>query len=71
MLVAIYNRNFNQENIPFLQGIINRLHSHHIRMVFFKDFYECFKSYMPFEETPMLFFNNLKQLPWGDFFLLW
>lgn len=23
------------------------------------------------EETPMLFFNNLKQLPWGDFFLLW
>ncbi len=62
MLVAIYNRNFNQENIPFLQGIINRLHSHHIRMVFFKDFYECFKSYMPFEETPMLF-TNKKDLP--------
>lgn len=62
MLVAIYNRNFNQENIPFLQGIINKLHSHHIRMVFFKDFYECFKSYMPFEETPMLF-TNKKDLP--------
>lgn len=62
MLVAIYNRNFKEENIPLLQGIVNKLHKHHIRMVFFKEFYEQFKAYLPFQETPLLF-TGRKDLP--------
>jgi NAD+ kinase len=62
MLVAIYNRTFQEENIPLLQNILQKLHNHNIRMVFYKDFYERFASYIPFVESPA-FFTNKKDLP--------
>ena len=62
MLVAIYNRSFKEENIPFLQSILQKLHQHHIRMVFFKEFYEKIAPHVPFLETPA-FFTSSKDLP--------
>ena len=62
MLVAIYNRNFQEENIPLLQNILQKLHNHQISMVFFKDFYERFASYIPFIQSPA-FFTGRKDLP--------
>ena len=55
MLVAIYNRNFQKENVPLLQNILQKLHDHQIEMVFFKDFYDRFAQHLPFNYTPRLF----------------
>lgn len=62
MLVAIYNRSFTQENIPLLQRILKELHDHQIQMIFFRDFYERFASYLPFEYQPRLF-NGKRDIP--------
>ena len=62
MLVAIYNRSFTQENIPLLERILKELHDHQIQMIFFKDFYERFASYLPFEYQPRLF-NGKRDIP--------
>lgn len=62
MLVAIYNRTFNEGNIPFLQYILHKLNYYGIRMVFFKDFYENIAPHIPFIESPA-FFTGRKDLP--------
>jgi len=62
MLVAIYNRTFEERNIPQLQHILQKIHEHQIQMVFFKDFYERFQSHFTFPTTP-IFFSNKHDLP--------
>lgn len=58
MLVAIYNRTFEEKNIPQLQHILQKIHDHQIQMVFFKDFYERFQSHFTFSATPIYFSNK-------------
>lgn len=60
--VAIYNRIFEDTDIPLLQHILQKLADNHIRMVFFQDFYERFSPYFPFPETPV-FFTGGRDLP--------
>jgi NAD+ kinase len=55
MLVAVYNRTFEEHNIPLLQHILTQLNEHQIQMVFFKDFYERIAPHLPFPYTPRLF----------------
>lgn len=62
MLVAIYNRTFETEDIPLLQDILKSLHNHQIQMVFFKDFYDRIAPHIPFEYTPRLF-TSKKDIP--------
>lgn len=62
VLVAIYNRTFEEENIPLLQHILQKLYEHQIQMVFFKDFYERIHAHLPFQYSPR-FFTSKKDIP--------
>ena len=62
MLVAIYNRTFEEEDVPLLQGILQKLNDHQIQLVFFRDFYEQIAPHIPFKYTPKLF-TGKKDLP--------
>lgn len=59
MLVALYNRTFESEDVPFMQKIIRLFESHHIRLSIFKDFYERLQGAgVSFVESPDLFTCN-------------
>ncbi|HRO41405.1 MAG TPA: NAD kinase [Flavipsychrobacter sp.] len=62
MLVAIYNRTFDEGNVPFLKSILQKLNDHHLQMIFFKDFYERIAPHISFPNTPKLF-TSKRDLP--------
>lgn len=62
MLVAIYNRTFDEENIPRLQHVIQLLEKHTMQLVFHKDFYDRFEPHMSLKEKPRVF-NSALDLP--------
>lgn len=62
MLVAIYNRSFDEENVPRIQNIIQLLEQHQLKLVFHKEFYERIEPYLTLKETPALFVSA-KDLP--------
>ena len=55
MLIALYNRTFEEENIPFLQHLVRMLEDHRLQMIFYKEFYEKLQPYITSEKTPLLF----------------
>lgn len=55
MLVALYNRNFEEKDVPVLQHIVTRLESFGIRLIVYKDFYERLQAYVTFGIEPLLF----------------
>jgi NAD+ kinase len=62
MLVAIYNRTFEEDDIPLIQLILQKLKDHQIQMVFFKDFYDRIGAHIPFPYTPRIF-TSQRDLP--------
>ncbi len=62
MLVALYNRTFDEQDVPFLKGILQLLEEHGLQMVIYKDFYERMEQHLPFEKTPRFFTSN-RDLP--------
>ena len=62
MLVALYNRSFEEANIGTLQHIVEMLESHRIAMVFYKDFYERLQPHVTFSTAPRLFTGH-RDLP--------
>ncbi len=62
MLVALYNRTFDEQDIPVLLRILKHLEHHKLQMVFYKGFYERLQQYVPFTNTPRLF-TGKKDLP--------
>ena len=62
MLVAIYNRTFEESDIPTLQHIIQMMEKNRIQMMFFKDFYDRLQPYVSFAEKPRLF-TGRRDLP--------
>lgn len=62
MLVAIYNRTFEESDIPTLQHIVQMMEQHRIQMMFYKDFYERLQPHIAFRETPRLF-TGRRDLP--------
>lgn len=55
MLVAIYNRTFEESNIPTLKHVIELLEQHNLQMVFYKEFYERISPHISLKNTPKLF----------------
>ncbi len=62
MLVALYNRTFEKEDIPILQSILGLLELHKLQLVFYKEFYERIQSHIPGIISPR-FFTSKKDLP--------
>lgn len=59
MLVAIYNRTFEEQNIPRIKNIIHLLESHKLHMVFHKEFYDRISPHLELKEQPGVFMNAL------------
>lgn len=55
MLVALYNRNFEEQDILTLQHVISLLEANNMQMVFYKEFYERIKLHITLKNTPRLF----------------
>jgi len=55
MLVALYNRTFEEQDVPMLKHILQLLEFHKIQTVFYRDFYLALQKYVPFSVTPRLF----------------
>lgn len=62
MLVAIYNRTFEEQDIPVLKHIVQMLQEHNLQMVFYRDFYERIAPHIALGCTPQLF-TGKKDLP--------
>lgn len=57
MLVALYNRTFEEENISRIQNVIQLLERHNLQLVFHKSFYERIEPHIKLKEKPTLFMN--------------
>lgn len=55
MLVALYNRTFEEKDISTLQHIVKMLEDHNIQLIFFKEFYERLQPHVNLKTTPRLF----------------
>lgn len=55
MLVALYNRTFEEKDIPTLQHIVKMLEDHNIQLIFFKEFYERLQPHVNLKTSPRLF----------------
>jgi NAD+ kinase len=62
MLVALYNRTFDEQDVPILLNILKMLNDHKLQLIFYKDFYEKLQPYMQFDYSPR-FFTGKKDLP--------
>ncbi len=62
MLVALYNRTFEEQDVPLLLNILRMLEQHKLQMVFFKGFYERLQPHMTFANPPRLF-TGKRDLP--------
>lgn len=62
MLVALYNRTFEEQDIPVIQHIVKLLQDHSLQLVFFKDFYDAIAPHLVLKETPKLF-TGKRDLP--------
>lgn len=62
MLVGLYNRTFDEQDVPILVRILQILEQHKLQTVFYKEFYERLQPYMQFAATPRLF-TGKKDLP--------
>lgn len=63
MLVALYNRTFEPEDIPMLQRIIHKLEGYELQLIFFEDFYLRIKPYLTLQKPPQILFTGRKDLP--------
>jgi NAD+ kinase len=59
MLVALYNRNFEESDIRLLQHAIGLLESNNLQMVFYKGFYERIQPHLNLKQTPRIFTSKL------------
>lgn len=55
MLIALYNRTFDEQDVPFLASILQLLDAHRLQTVIYKEFYERLSQYITFKETPRMF----------------
>jgi len=58
MLLALYNRNFEEEQIPILKHTFELLQRQHIKLAIYKDFYDRISPFVSFSETPKFFTSN-------------
>lgn len=63
MLIALYNRNFDAEDIEVLQHIIHQLELYKVQLIFYKDFYERIKDRVKISNPPKYLFTDRHDLP--------
>lgn len=59
MLVALYNRTFEEQDIPVLQRIIGMLDEHRLQLVFYKEFYDRIQQHLSLNCTPRIFTGKI------------
>ena len=69
MLLALYNRVFEETDIPLLQHTFSFLKENQLRVILFRDFYERLQPHINFEEPPLLFQSNKDLPPQTDFMI--
>lgn len=69
MKIALYNRVFDKEDIPFFQRTFSLLKAYNVKIVLFRDFYERLKDIIAFNELPIFFTSNLDIPRDTDFFI--
>lgn len=69
MLVALYNRTFGEENIPFLQRLVRLLENQKLNMVFYHDFYKKLQPHIVMEKEPHIFTGKHDLPPHTDMLL--
>lgn len=62
MLVAIYNRTFEQQDVPTLLHILKMLEDNNIQVILYKEFFERINPYLNSKTTPRLF-TGKRDLP--------
>lgn len=62
MLVALYNRTFEEQDIPTLQRIVKMLEDHNLSLVIYQAFYERIAPHYTFKNKPR-FFTGRFDLP--------
>jgi NAD+ kinase len=62
MLVALYNRTFDAQDMPMLLSIIRMLQDHKLQIVIYKEFYDNLQPHISFDNPPR-FFTGKKDLP--------
>ncbi|MBS1616582.1 MAG: NAD kinase [Bacteroidetes bacterium] len=62
MLAAIYNRSFEEANVPTLQHVFRLLERYRIGIVIYKDFYDRLLPWVQFKTQPQ-FFTGKNDLP--------
>ena len=55
MLVGLYNRTFDLQDVPILLRILKLMEQHKLQMIFYKEFYERLQPHVSFAATPRLF----------------
>lgn len=66
MLIALYNRTFDEEKIPLLLESLRILEELSFELLIFKDFYDRLVEYYPFSQPPKIFSTHLDLLPETD-----
>lgn len=66
MLVAIYNRTFEEADVPRIRYIIEQLVKNGLHLVFHHEFYERIAPHLELKETPKLFKNSTDLPPTTD-----
>ena len=69
MLLALYNRNFEKDQIPIITETFDLILKQQIKIVIYKDFYERIAPFYDFQETPKFFTSNF-DLPFHTDFLI-
>lgn len=59
MLVALYNRTFEEHDIPTICRILKMLESHKLQMAFYKEFYERIAPHASLQTVPQLFTGKM------------
>jgi NAD+ kinase len=62
VLVALYNRTFDEQDVPFLRSLLQLLETHKMQVVFYKEFYERLETHVQFARQPRLF-TGKRDLP--------
>jgi NAD+ kinase len=62
MLVALYNRTFDAQDMPMLLSIIRMLQDHKLQIDIYKEFYDNLQPHISFDNPPR-FFTGKKDLP--------
>lgn len=63
MLVALYNRTFEPEDVPTLQRIIHKLEGYRLGLIFFEDFYQRISPFLTLQSPPQILFTGRTDLP--------